>query len=286
MPVKKKTFEVNFWGVRGSIPAPGKEFQRYGGNTPCVEVRADNNIFIFDAGTGIRGLGQKLAGEFSKKQKDINIFISHTHWDHIQGFPFFAPIYMQNFSVNVYGGHSDSDIRSLMYGQMKREYFPVTLDELPAKMDYIDLDDNPPIHIKDVEIYYTYLLHPALSMGFRLSYNKKVFVYATDNELFTNKSMPEFNFKNIGELIRDADVLVAEAQYTEEEYSTKIGWGHSTINGVIKLCRDYNVKNLYIYHHDPYHDDKFVDSIVKDGKLLAGPSLKVFGAKEGMSVII
>ena len=277
--------EIRFWGVRGSIPTPGKDFLKYGGNTSCVEVRCGNTILIFDSGSGIKDLGFSLVKEFADKQHEVNLFISHTHWDHIQGFPFFNYIYMKNKVINIYGGHLSFDIETLLQGQMKREYFPVLLEEVQSKLNFIDIKENP-IKIKNINVYHTHMLHPALSLGFRVEYLDKVFVYATDNELIYDKEMPGYNISNIGNLIKGADVLVADCQYTGNEYSAKVGWGHSALEGIIDICIEFGVKILYTYHHDPYHDDKYLDGMIKVGKNRAGNSLKVFGAKEGIRIEI
>ncbi len=286
MPKKKRNdMLVRFWGVRGSIPTPGKEYLKYGGNTPCVELRCGDTILIFDAGTGLKNLGLSFVKEFGNSPHEINLLLSHTHWDHIQGFPFFSYIYMESKTINIYGGHHFMDTKSLLAGQMRNEYFPVKLEDLPASIKYFDLFVDP-IKINDIVIYHTHLLHPELSLGFRVEYRGKVFVYATDNELVKNDEMPEFNIDNIGELIKDADLLVAECQYTDREYPEKVGWGHSTIEGVIDLSKKYGVKKLYTFHHDPYHNDNKLDEMLADGEKRAGSRLKVFASKDGMEVKI
>ncbi len=276
---------IRFWGVRGSIPTPGREFLKYGGNTPCIEVRCGDTILIFDAGTGLKNLGRSLVDEFGDKPASVHLLITHTHWDHIQGFPFFSYVYMKEKEIHVYGGHYFHDIKDLLAGQMKREYFPVILEEVSSNLVFHELYDNP-LTIGDIEIYHTHLMHPALSLGFRLEYRGKVFVYATDNELIVNKEIPEFNLENIQGLIRGADILVAECQYTDREYPNKAGWGHSTIEGVVRLARNSEVKKLYTFHHDPYHDDSFIDKMISSVKKSSKPHLEVIGAREGMVVTI
>ncbi|MCP4131585.1 MAG: MBL fold metallo-hydrolase [bacterium] len=280
--------QIKFWGARGSIPTPGKQFNKYGGNTSCVEVRCGETLLVIDAGTGIKNLGQSLVKEFGNSPVELHLLISHTHWDHIQGFPFFSLIFMKDKHIHIYGGHFYSEIKTLLAGQMQKEYFPVSLDELAAKLDFIDLEDldENVFFINDIKIEFTYLMHPTLSFGFRIEYKGKIFVYATDNELIDNKNIPGFNKRNISNLVENADILIADCQYTEEEYPSRIGWGHSTVERVVALSKETGVKRLYMYHHDPYHDDKQIDRMVKDAKKKAGKSLKVYGAREEMTVFL
>ena len=284
--MKNKDFSIKFWGVRGSIPTPGKNFKKYGGNTPCVEVRCGETILIFDAGTGIRDLGISYAKEFQDRPHEINLFISHTHWDHIQGFPFFSYIYMKSKTINIYGGHYYIDLKTLLSGQMKKEYFPVQLENLPSNLKYSDITTENSIAIGDISVFHTYLLHPAMSLGYRVEYKNKVFVYATDNELIKNIEMPDFNMQNLDLLIKNADMLVAECQYSDREYPAKVGWGHSTIEGVVGIAKKFGVRRLYAFHHDPYHTDADIDKMILEGKNLAGKTLKIFGAREGQTVYI
>lgn len=273
---------MTFWGVRGSIPTPGKEFIKYGGNTPSVEIRCGNTILIFDAGTGMRALGKSLLREFGGKPMELHLLFSHTHWDHIQGFPFFEPAYHKGNVINLYGGNSVSELEKLILGQMDREYFPVTLLELGSQLNFKTLSKNP-FYINDVKIYYTYLFHPGLSLGFRVEYNDKVFVYATDNEILTEPEMEGYNEKNMENLIKNADILVAECQYTEEEYVKKVGWGHSSIEQVVRISKMFGVKNLFTFHHDPMRTDKELEAMIKRARRISGKNLKVYAAKESMT---
>jgi ribonuclease Z len=276
---------MTFWGVRGSIPTPGKEFIKYGGNTPCVEIRCGDTILIFDAGTGTRALGKSLLKEFNGKPMELHILFSHTHWDHIQGFPFFEPAYHSGTIIHLYGGNSVSELEKLILGQMDREYFPVTLFELASNLYFKTLSENP-FYINDVKIYYTYLFHPGLSLGYRVEYNGKIFVYATDNEILTEPEMEGYNEKNMENLINNADILVAECQYTEDEYVKKVGWGHSSIEQVVRISKMFGVKNLFTFHHDPMRADKEIDAMIKRAKKIAGKKLNVFAAKESLKFIV
>lgn len=277
--------QVTFWGVRGSIPTPGKDFVKYGGNTSCVEVRCGDTIIIFDAGTGMRELGRSMVQEFNGNPVELHILISHTHWDHIQGFPFLDLAYMKDNTIYLYGGQSVSSLEKLILGQMDPEYFPVSLFELAAKVNFVELRENPFI-INDLKIYYTHLFHPALSLGYRIEYRDRVLVYATDNEILNDPDLEEYNVKNIGNLIKDADILIADCQYNHDEYITKIGWGHSSIEKVVEIAGKFGVKNLFTFHHDPLRTDKEIDSLIKKAKRNAQKPLKVFAARERTSIII
>ncbi len=274
-----------FWGVRGSIPTPGKDFKKYGGNTPCVELRCGDTILVFDAGTGIRGFGKSLLAEAGGRPVSVHVLFSHTHWDHIQGFPFFEIAYLKGNSITLYGGHTVNDLEKLILRQMEREYFPVTLFELAADIRFVTLRDNP-FRINDVTVYFTHLFHPGLSLGFRVEYRGKVFVYATDNEILNDPEMGGYNDRNVGNLIRGADILIAECQYTEEEYRKKIGWGHSSIEQVVSIANRYGVKNLFAFHHDPDRTDREIDRMVRRARKLAVKPLAVFAARENQKFYV
>lgn len=270
---------VRFWGVRGSICAPGKKFSKMGGNTSCVEVRCGNTIIIIDAGTGIRLFGDDLLKKTSEPQ-NIHILISHTHWDHIQGFPFFELSYRKGHNITLYGGHSVSTLERLIMGQMDKEYVPVTLPELSANVKFVHLKKTP-FMIDDVSVDFTHLLHPGLALGYRLEYKGRSFAYVADNEVISDPSMEHFNWKNLGSLIHDADIVAADCQFTSDEYVKKVGWGHSSIDNVVELCNEYKVKKLLAFHHDPHHEDSFVKSMVRNAHKNAIKPLEVFPAREG-----
>jgi len=249
---------VRFWGTRGSIPAPGPETLRYGGNTSCVEVRCGEEIIIFDAGTGIRNLGTELLKEMPVR---ASILFSHMHWDHIQGIPFFRPAYVQGNEFRLYGNKDwNTKLEYVLRWQMQRSNFPVTLDDVSAvgaKMEYIDIDAGSVFHIGDTDqitVRSIELRHPDKAFGFRIDYEDKSLVYATDTE---NMPKPD---KNLVELAYGADILIHDAQYTTEEYYGEYGdareaWGHSTPEAAAAVALSANVKKLILFHHDPYHDD-------------------------------
>jgi ribonuclease BN (tRNA processing enzyme) len=169
--------------------------------------------------------------------------------------------------------------------QMHREYHPVTIYELAADVNFFELTQNQ-FRIGETDILFTHLLHPGLSLGFRLVYEGKILAYLTDNEILPNKDMAQYNWENIGHLIKNADMVIADCQYSEEEYSKKIGWGHSSINQVVKICSEYGVKTLSAFHHDPVHTDKDIDKMVKEARKDAGNGLRVYGAREGEEIIL
>jgi phosphoribosyl 1,2-cyclic phosphodiesterase len=269
---------IRFWGVRGSIATPGKGTVRYGGDTSCIEVRCGKEIFILDAGSGIRNLGAKILKE---KPQHISILFSHFHWDHIQGFPFFAPVFNEEYSITLVGeSKMNFTLEQLFTAQMMFPYFPLSLAELDAKISFHELTRNDSMVKNSVTIKLARLNHPGGCIGYRIEYGGKSFVYATDTEHYSciDKSLLELTF--------NADILVYDCNYTEDEYSGKIGspksgWGHSTWNQGIKIAKAANVKKFILFHHDPTHDDKFIDKLEK----LAQKEFKEsYAAYEGMEI--
>ena len=250
---------IKFWGVRGSTPAPQPENMRYGGNTSCVEVRLGDNLYIFDCGTGFRILGRALQAECNGRPVSAHVFVSHFHWDHIQGLPFFEPLYCNK---NHFRFHCSSRTRSLkrvFEEQMSSPYFPVGLDEMRARRDFYDLDKTR-LDLDELTIHTMWLNHPQGCMGFRVETKDGVMVYATDNEPGDTK----FD-KNVRELAADADVLIYDAQYLPEEYEARRrGWGHSHWREAVDVAMESGAKELVLFHHDPDHDDTCIDKIVKE----------------------
>lgn len=261
--------KVRFWGVRGSIPCPGRETMRYGGNTSCVEVRIEDEILVFDAGTGIRELGLDL---LKRGQKDIvaSIFFSHTHWDHIQGFPFFVPAFMPGNKFRLYGGRTFSaSIEHALEGQMQHPNFPVLLQDLASNLEFhnlregqaFDVDLNAVHKTENLSITTERLFHPNGVFAYRVDYKDKSLVYATDNE----PGEPESDRKLV-EICRGADLVIMDSQYTPEEYKLKKGWGHSTWLDAVKVAQLAGVKQLALFHHDPQRDDDGLEQIEKEAK--------------------
>jgi phosphoribosyl 1,2-cyclic phosphodiesterase len=270
---------IRFWGVRGSVPTPQPENLRYGGNTSCVEVRTGEQIFIFDCGTGLRTLGQQLRHEFNSRPVSAHIFVTHFHWDHIQGIPFFGPLYDQ--TENRFLFHASRRMRSLkrvMEEQMASPYFPVDTTEMKAQRDFYDVEEGE-MGLDNVTVRSAWLNHPQGCMGYRLEAKAGVFVYATDNE----PGDAVFD-KNVRKLAAGADVLVYDAQYLPEEYEArKRGWGHSHWREAINIVMESGAKELILFHHDPDHDDRCIDSVVKEARNYYP---KVRAAAEGMEIQI
>ncbi len=277
--------KVKFWGTRGSIPTPGKYFVKYGGNTPCVEVRCGDTILIFDAGSGMRELGGSFLQEFGGDPQKYHILISHTHWDHIQGFPFFTPAYLPGNTLIFYGGNSVSALEKLIYSQMDRDFFPVAVHELASEVNFQHITESP-IFIDDVKIYFTHQIHPSLSLGFRVEYRGKTVVYATDSEMSNDPEIEQVNERNIGNLIKDADVLIADCQYTLDEYDQKVGWGHTAIDKVVEVASKFGVKNLFAFHHDPVRTDEQLDTMLYNAQKLVKKPMKLYGAKEKSTIYL
>jgi len=273
---------VKFWGVRGSTPTPQAENMRYGGNTSCVEVRVGQQLYIFDCGTGFRVLGQQLQNEFGEKKLPVSahVFVSHFHWDHIQGIPFFRPLYDRADSQFLF--HCSSRTRSLkqvMDEQMASPYFPVNLSQMQAQQKFYDIDSGR-LKLEDgVQIQTSWLNHPQGCMGFRMETKDGVLVYATDNE----PGDAAFD-KSVRKLAEGADVLIYDAQYLPEEYAAeKRGWGHSHWREAVNVVMESGAKELVLFHHDPDHTDVVIDKIVHDARNYYP---KVRAAAEGMEIRI
>jgi len=268
---------VKFWGVRGSTPTPQAENLRYGGNTSCVEIRIAGQMYIFDCGTGFRNLGKHLLQEFAQKPIYAHVFLSHFHWDHIQGIPFFGPLYSS--PDNYFFFHSSSRTRGLQRAieeQMSDPYFPVDMSEMAAHRNFYDIEEDR-IAFDDCTVQSMWLNHPQGCLGFRVETNDKVVVYATDNE----PGHPVFD-KNVRQLAEGADVLIYDAQYLPEEYEAKKrGWGHSHWREAVNVVMESGAKELILFHHDPDHDDLLIDKVVQQAR---EHYPKVRAASEGMEI--
>jgi len=258
---------VKFWGTRGSIPTPGPRTIRYGGNTACVEVRCGDKILMLDCGTGAREMGMALNKEFEGRPLEVYVFVGHTHWDHIQGFPFFAPAYSPGTRLVIHSLRgSDKSLEKVFTGQMDASYFPVTASDLLARLQFVELEDS--VKIGEVTVSHIYLNHPGVAIGFRIDVGSKSVVYVSDHEPYRRLSGENpHNAKldqEISEFARAADLYIREAQYTDEEYPAKKGWGHSTWLDALESAHEAKVNLLALFHHDPMHDDDMMDKIVTD----------------------
>ncbi len=286
--------EVTFWGTRGSIAKAGPTTVRYGGNTSCVSVRTDaGTLLVLDCGTGIHELGQVLMGDGDPVGG--HLLIGHTHWDHIQGLPFFAPLFDERNEWHVYGPRGlDTSIDHTLAGQMQYTYFPVQLLDFQANIEYHDLVEGQ-FQIDDVTVTTRYLHHPALTLGYRIEADGATFVYSTDHEpsAAADQSgaltgLDREDALHVG-FVRDADLLVHDAQYLEEEYPAKVGWGHSTVEYAVDVAVAADVARLALYHHDPTRTDDAVDALVERARARAravGFPGEVFAAAEGTTIAL
>lgn len=275
--------KLKFWGVRGSIPTPGRHTVRYGGNTPCLELRLDDDkLIILDAGTGIRNFGDDLInnGESVKAY----LLITHPHWDHIQGFPFFKPAFISGNELTIVGTERPGKTLSeIISEQMNRIYFPVQLRELKANINFIPIREEGELEVYEAKVKTLYVNHPGFTVAYRLEYNGKVLIYISDNEPYDRAAAASLsNFEQfvkekfnsgtgdpnqrVFDFCDGADVLIHDATYTPEEYIDRVGWGHSHYLFALRVAAEANVKRLYLFHHDQNHSDEKVDDILKKCK--------------------
>ncbi len=302
-PLNEKTFAydlldiinepitIEFWGCRGTLPIPGKGAIRYGGNTNCVSLCiAKKQFFIFDAGTGIKVLSDYLVNE-KKLPISAKIFITHPHYDHISGIPFFVPLYMKGNEFEILGADQASiNLEKFVGDLMDSVYFPVTMKEFSAKIDFCSLKESE-FDIGDVHIKTLLLNHPGRTLGYRVEYKNKVFSYITDNELFLEDS-PHFIQADVDRLIQfihKSDVLIMDTTYDDETYLNKIGWGHSCVSRVIDVADKADIKLLCLYHHDPAQSDDDIDLKLHHAKELLKArhsKTKCIAPKEGERITI
>ncbi|MBI5772733.1 MAG: MBL fold metallo-hydrolase [Verrucomicrobia bacterium] len=287
---------VKFWGTRGSIPTPASWTRVYGGNTSCVEVRFDDTVFICDAGSGIRALGKDLLAR-KPGPDELHLLLTHTHWDHIQGFPFFPPAYVPKTRIRIYGPSEGDDSRyQLLSGQMSSDYFPVSFGELGAKITSDFLPDGRK-EIDGVQVRSFPLNHPGGCCGYSFEKNGAKIVYATDNELpiQPGEKFPDPRHEGklravpaaLVEAARGADLLITDAQYDEAQYQSKRGWGHSSCFSATDFALRAEARQLALFHHDPESTDRELDAKVASCQKRAarrGSTLVVFAAREGVEL--
>ena len=277
--------KITFCGVRGSIPSPGKEFVKYGGNTACVHIEVGETDIILDSGTGIRALGARLI----KKTTPIHLLLSHNHWDHIQGFPFFAPIFQAKREINIYPGQTELNEPEAVLNQMTGTLFPVHRDMLGADISIQKLaPDVIEWKIDDVNIKRLKMNHPGGGSSYRIEHNQKALVYITDNELYPPYEKAT-DFLDFVAFAKGADLLIHDAQYLVSDMPAKSGWGHSVAEEAVKLAMACEAKQLALYSHDPMRTDSDIDEIIEHSQLiteLGGADLSCFGAAEDQVVIL
>ncbi len=271
-------FKVRFWGVRGSIASPGPLTAGVGGNTSCVEVRCGDELLILDAGTGLRGLGDEL---LRRAERRAAILLSHLHWDHVQGLPFFVPLYVPGTELALHGpAFERGGLERALVRQMSAPGFPVEFGDVGARVDLVERRHGSRFAIGGAQITAAKLNHPGGVLGYRIEYGGRTLVYATDTE----------HYRCVDPTLRDlahgADVLLYDAQYTPEEYRgeqgpSKVGWGHSTFESGAELCRAAGVKQLVLFHHDPRRSDAGVEAIEERARALVPGAV---AAREGMVI--
>lgn len=292
---------VSFWGVRGSIASPGPETVRYGGNTPCATVEHGDQMLILDAGTGLRRLGMHLMRRAAGRQLELDMLVTHTHWDHIQGFPFFIPAYVPGNKVRVYGPRSvDKPFARVIQGQQDPEYFPVALGDMAAALEVHELRGEP-VQIGPFHVTTAFMNHPGVTLGFRIEVDGQVITYATDTEPYATMLAQARPEGGVGEahgrqedarlaaLAQDADLYIADSQYGPEEYRGKLGWGHTSYLDAMRMALYAKAKRIALFSHDPMHDDEMVDAKVDACRAFAtdeGADIEVIGAAEGLDIIL
>jgi phosphoribosyl 1,2-cyclic phosphodiesterase len=304
MPIASaSSTRLKFWGTRGSISVPGPGTLRYGGNTTCVEVRTDGEIIVLDAGSGIRSLGIALEKEFGAQPIKLSLLVTHAHWDHIQGLPFFAPAYEKKNEIHVRGYDGfDTSFSEIMAEPMKAPFFPIAMRELSARIDIKKLPEME-FSAGKVQVRARFVNHPGVCAGYRLFTSAGSIAFLPDHEPYqflhsarANHMSPEEAKKTaeeerIGlvEVLHGSDILILDAQYTDAEYESHVGWGHGSVSSAVSLALDAEVRRLLLFHHDPGHDDAKVDAMVDEARRLVrenGKEIEVDGAREGEEVVL
>jgi phosphoribosyl 1,2-cyclic phosphodiesterase len=271
---------IRFRGVRGSIPAPAQENMRYGGNTSCVEIRCGHQLLVLDAGSGIRSLGDELAQNADGNPIEATLLLSHSHWDHIQGLPFFAPGYSPKNRITIFGARGRGEqLQRALAGQMTPLHFPVGLEQMRGLESVRELSPDA-TKLGDLLVRTIQLNHPGGCTGFRIASMAGHIVYLPDHEPYRDNGASPAQ-RDLVEFVRGADLLILDTQYTAEEYARRVGWGHGCLPDSVQLAVDAGARRLCFFHHDPSHDDRQLDQMVEIARALAvGSSLIVEAASE------
>jgi phosphoribosyl 1,2-cyclic phosphodiesterase/CheY-like chemotaxis protein len=295
---------VRFWGVRGSIPTPGLQTAKFGGNTSCVEVRVGELIIVLDAGSGIRRLGQSLMQEFREKKLRVTMLITHTHWDHIQGFPFFIPAYNAKANVRILGSGAVHSLRNLLGEQMQDAFFPVRLNELASHVLWDEIAGDE-VEVEGLKVLSIHANHPAMCRGYRICTPQGDVVYMPDHEAYERHEREQQRVsgtssqrlidyargedEKVVRFLRDADIAMIDTQYDNIEYPSRLGWGHTCVDDAVDIAARANVRHLFLFHHDPDHDDEKMAKMVADAQTRAanaGSKMQVSAAQEGAEFVL
>jgi CheY-like chemotaxis protein/phosphoribosyl 1,2-cyclic phosphodiesterase len=267
---------VRIWGTRGSIPVSGNRYARYGGNTSCATIERGDDLVILDAGSGIRDLGFELA---RKGPSRIHLFIGHTHWDHIQGFPFFVPAFIPGFEIVLYAAPGfGKDLESIFRGQLDSDYFPVQLEDMRAKLEFKQLTEGP-VNVGGLKVHWEFTQHPGATLGFKVETGDKSICYITDNEFLKGylghplaaeaDEAALAPYRKLIDFVSGSDIFFGEAQYTNKEYADKIGWGHSSLSNACLLAKLCKLRDWVIVHHDPQNGDETLEENLNQVRRIA-----------------
>ena len=304
VPASSPSPRIKLWGTRGSIAVPSRETLRYGGNTTCIELRADGELVVLDAGSGIRPLGVALKKELQQQPINLSLLITHAHWDHIQGFPFFKPAYDPKNEIRILGfDGAGATFREIITEPMRSPFFPITMRELSAKMEITKLTEMK-FTLGKVDVHAAFVNHPGVCAGYRLFTTTGSVAFLPDHEPYEfflhalreqaqtpeqAKEIATSEHARLVQFLRGSEILVLDSQYTDKEYQTHIGWGHGSVSSAVSLALEAEVQTLLLFHHDPSHDDNMVDRMVESACELAtksGRPLEVVAAKEGSEILL
>ncbi len=289
---------IRFWGTRGSIPTPGVNTVLYGGNTVCIEVRSPSSLIVLDGGTGIKALGNEIINHYN--EKNIKLFITHPHWDHIQGIPFFLPMYDPRYKIEIYGPKTnDKSIKELLGIQMNSLFFPVRQSELLADIKYFDVKESDLLNFLDFSVQAKFVNHPVITLGYSLQFKSGKICFTGDHEPYENFfhnedtqiiKIKEIMTRKLISFIEGADYLIMEAQFNEEDYSRKAGWGHCSYYKAIEIAYKARVKNLVFIHYDPNYTDDYLMNVETQLKTYIhdnlNSSFSLQFAREGNAIIL